>query len=37
LIWGKNRAELKKKKGKEKPGVIWLTQQDPIKNPVATR
>jgi hypothetical protein len=30
-VW--NRAKLKKKHGKEKPGV---TQQDPVKNPVAT-
>jgi hypothetical protein len=37
LIRGKNRAGLKKKQGKKKPGVIRLTQQDPIKNPVAIR
>jgi hypothetical protein len=30
-VW--NRAKLKKKHGKEKPGV---TRQDPVKNPVAT-
>jgi hypothetical protein len=33
-IRGWNRARLKKKQGKKKPGA---TRQDPIKNPVATR
>jgi hypothetical protein len=36
-IRGWNRVRLKKKQGKEKPGVTRLTQQDPVKNPVATR
>jgi hypothetical protein len=28
---------LKKKQGKEKPGMIRLTRQEPVKNPVVTR
>jgi hypothetical protein len=33
-----NQAGLKKKQGRENlvDSVIWLTRQDPIKNPVAT-
>jgi hypothetical protein len=31
---GWNRAGLKKKQGKEKPGVTQLTRQDPVANPL---